>query len=229
MVPKNFLNMNKLKILLSFLFLTLILTSCLNYTQVTTIKTDGSGELFVHYWMSWDSKEDSIWLNKLYIFNPDSVKKQFESANNEINRVDTFINYEDSTIHTQVELEFVNFDSLLSTAAFKGSYFQLVDGPDGTKIISQFMAPVFIGIGINPKEYSYKIVYYLPGEILKHNADSKDSNKLTWEYTLDEIGKGKNLTATFRPYKLKETPSWVYISTLFVIIVVIFFLFRRRK
>lgn len=221
--------MEKTKIIFSFLFLTLLVTSCINYTQVTTIKTDGSGELFVHYWMRWDSKEDSVWLNKLHVFNPDSVRKQFESDNNEIERVNTFKNFEDSTIHTQVELEFMNFDSLLSTAAFKGSYFHLVDGPENTKIITQFMAPVFVGIGINPKEYNYKIIYYLPGEILKHNANQKEENKLTWEYTLDEIGKGKNLTATFRPYRLKETPVWVYASTLFVIVVVIIYLFRKRK
>ncbi len=217
------------KIIFLLPLLALILSSCLNYTQITTIKTDGSGEMFVHYWMKWEDKQDSVLLNKLYIFNADSIRNEFSSKHNSIERIDVFINFNDSTIHSQVELEFNDFDSLKYTRAFKGANFSLVDGPNETKIFSQFIAPFATGFGLKPDAFRISLVYYLPGDILDHNADAKSRNKLTWDYSLAEIGTGKIITATYRPFRLKETPHWVYYSTLTVILVVLFYLFRKRK
>lgn len=209
--------------------LALILTSCLNYTQITTIKTDGSGEMFVHYWMKWEDKRDSVLLNKLHIFNEDSIRSEFSSKHNTIERVETFVNYSDSTIHSQVELEFNNFDSLKYTKAFKGANFSLLEGANDTKIFSQFIAPFPTGFGLKSDQFVISLVYYLPGEILDHNAKYKSRNKLTWEYSLAEIGSGKTITATYRPFRLKETPPWVYYSALTVILIVLVYLFRKRK
>lgn len=217
------------KVILAIPFLILILTSCLNYTQITTIKTDGSGEMFVHYWMKWEDKRDSVLLNKLQIFNEDSIYSEFSSKHNTIERVETFLNYSDSTIHSQVELDFNNFDSLKYTKAFKGANFSLLDGPNDTKIFSQFIAPFPTGFGLKSDQFVITLIYYLPGEILSHNANSKSRNKLTWEYSLANIGSGKTITATYRPFRLKETPLWVYLSTLTVILIVLVYLFRKRK
>ncbi len=210
-------------------FLALLLSSCLNYTQVTTIKTDNSGEMFVHYWMKWEDKSDSVWLNRLHIFNEDSIKVEFSSKHNKIDRIDTFINYSDSTIHAQIEFDFENFDSLKHTLAFEGANFALVDGPDETRIFSQFITPFPTGFGIKGEDFEISLTYYLPGEILEHNAHSKSRNKLTWNYSLSDIGNGQKITAKFRPFRLKETPPWVYYSTLFVLLVVVYYLFRKRK
>lgn len=217
------------KVILAIPFLILILTSCLNYTQITTIKTDGSGEMFVHYWMKWEDKRDSVLLNKLQIFNEDSIYSEFSSKHNTIERVETFLNYSDSTIHSQVELDFNNFDSLKYTKAFKGANFSLLDGPNDTKIFSQFIAPFPTGFGLKSDQFVITLIYYLPGEILSHNANSRSRNKLTWEYSLANIGSGKTITATYRPFRLKETPLWVYLSTLTVILIVLVYLFRKRK
>jgi len=217
------------KVILVIPFLLVFLSSCLNYTQITTIKTDGSGEMFVHYWMKWEDKRDSVLLNKLHIFNEDSIYSEFSSKHNSIDRVETFVNFSDSTIHSQVELEFNSFDSLKYTKAFKGANFTLLDGPNDTKIFSQFIAPFPTGFGQKSDEFVIRLVYYLPGEILSHNANSKSRNKLTWEYSLADIGSGKTITATYRPFKLKETPLWVYLTTLTVLIVVLVYLFRKRK
>lgn len=217
------------KVILVFPIVLLVLTSCLNYTQITTIKTDGSGEMFVHYWMQWEDKRDSVLLNKLHIFNQDSIYSEFSSKHNTIERVETFVNYSDSTIHSQVELEFNNFDSLKYTNAFEGANFTLLDGPNDTKIFSQFIAPFPTGFGLKSDEFIITLVYYLPGEILNHNANSKSRNKLTWAYSLADIGTGKTISATYRPFRLKETPPWVYLTTLLVILVVLVYLFRKRK
>jgi len=153
------------KVLFIFPLFMLLLSSCLNYTQITTIKTDGSGEMFVHYWMKWEDKRDSVLLNKLHIFNEDSIYSEFSSNHNTIERTETFVNYSDSTIHAQVELEFNNFDSLKFTKAFKGANFTLHDGPNETKIFSQFIAPFPTGFGLKSEQFVITLVYYLPGEI----------------------------------------------------------------
>ena len=217
------------KVLFAIPFLLIILTSCLNYTQITTIKTDGSGEMFVHYWMKWEDKRDSVLLNKLHIFNEDSIRSEFFSKHNTIDRIETFVNYSDSTIHSQIELEFNDFDSLKYTNAFKGANFTLVDGPNDTKIFSQFIAPFATGFGLKSDKFVITLIYYLPGQIYSHNAISKSRNKLTWQYSLADIGSGKTITATYRPFRLKETPLWVYYSALVVLLVVLIYLFRKRK
>lgn len=144
-------------------------------------------------------------------------------------KINTFINYADSTIHAQVELEYNNFDSLKFTRAFKGANFSLVDGPNETKIFSQYLLPFATGFGLKPDDFKISLIYYLPGEILSHNAKSKSRNKLTWDYSLSEIRSGEKISATYRPFRLKETPQWVYFSSLLVILIVLYYLFRKRK
>ncbi|MBI1939754.1 MAG: hypothetical protein HYS25_16720 [Ignavibacteriales bacterium] len=216
---------NKSKIFLAALIL---LGGCLNYTQVTTIKTDGSGSMFIHYWMKWTNPKDSLIVEQLGIFEKDSVYNEFTSEYSSIKNVEVYRDYNDSTIHSKIELEFNSLDSLNNTRAFKGSELTIHDGEKNTKIFSQFIKPIATGFGFESKEFSLTYVYYLPGEILSHNATEITRNKLTWQYSLDEIGTGKFITAAYRPFKLKETPVWIYFCALLVLVVVIVFLFSKR-
>ena len=59
-----------------FLF---FITSCLNYEQITTIKTDSSGEMFIHYYTNLNNWHDTLILSNLGLFNGDSLRKQFTS------------------------------------------------------------------------------------------------------------------------------------------------------
>lgn len=219
----------KNKILIAFAFtLMLFMDGCLNYTQVTTIKTDGSGNMFIHYWMKWTSQRDSLLVEQFGIFNKDSVQKEFSSLFSSIKNVEVYRDYSDSTIHAKVELNFNSLDSLNNTKAFKNSALSIKDGPKNTKIFSQFIPPIATGFGFESKSFSITYIYYLPGEILSHNATEISNNRLTWKYSLDEIGTGKYITATYRQFKLKETPLWIYISAMFILVVVVVFLFSKR-
>jgi hypothetical protein len=211
----------------AFLFL-LTFSGCLNYTQVTTIKKDGSGNMFIHYWMKWTSSRDSIIVEQLGLFEKDSVYKEFTSDFNVINNVEVYRDFSDSTIHAKVEFGFNSLDSLNQLPAFKDSKLSIKNGENNTKIFSQFIAPIATGFGMKSKNFTMTYTYYLPGEILSHNATEISRNKLTWQYYLDEIGTGKFISATYRPFKLKETPSWIYYSALFVLIIVVVYLFSKR-
>lgn len=215
------------KIRLSLLPL-LFLTGCLNYTQVTTIKTDGSGNMFIHYWMKWSSQKDSVLIEQLGIFEKDSVYKEFNSEYNKITNVEVYRDFSDSTWHSKVEFEFTSLDSLNKTPAFKGAELSVKDAGKNTIIFSQFIRPIATGFGFESKKFSITYIYYLPGEILNHNSTEITRNKLTWKYSLDEIGTGKYITATYSPFKLKETPVWIYACALFVLVVVITYLFKKR-
>jgi hypothetical protein len=213
---------------LVLVFLFLGLTNCLDYTQVTTIKTDGTGTMFVHYFMKWSNQRDSSLVEQLGIFNRDSVYKEFTSEFSKVTNVEVYKNLQDSTIHGKVELAFNSLDSLNNTPAFRKSQLSVKDGAQNSKIFSQFIPPIATGFGLDSKSFELTFVYYLPGEILNHNATETYRNKLTWKYSLDEVGMGKYITASYRPFKLKETPIWIYIIALIVLLIVIVYLFSKR-
>ncbi len=218
-----------LKNFLTILILSVFLSGCLNYTQITTIRTDDSGKMFIHYWMNSFTKNDSAFINQLGIFNKDSLKSQFSKSFVDIKNIEIYHDYNDSTIHAQIEFYFTKFDSLNLLRPFKNNELSIKDGPEGTKIFSQFIPPFATGFGFDTKSFRVKYVYYLPGEIIKHNAKSRSNNKLVWEYNLDEIGTGKTIRATYIPFKLKETPLAIYILSLIVLLIVLFYLFKKRK
>ena len=94
---------------------------------------------------------------------------------------------------------------------------------------SQFIPPIATGFGIDGTEYTITYVYKFSGTIITHNAHMEDGQTLTWKYTLAEIGSGKTISVTFRPFKLKETPYWIYVLSGIVLLIVIIFLFRKKK
>lgn len=205
-----------------------ISNACLDYTQITTIKTDGTGNMFIHYFMKWTNPKDSTIIEQLGIFNKDSVYKEFSSQFSNITNVEVYKNPADSTLHAKVELKFSSLDSLNTTPAFRKSQLTVKESEKNIKIFSQFIPPLATGFGFENKNFSLTFIYYLPGEILSHNAVEQYRNRLTWKYSLSEIGMGKFITATYRPFKLKETPVWIYIIALFVFSVVLVYLFSKK-
>jgi len=219
----------KLKLFYILLPVVLLFNGCLNYYQETTLKTDGSGEMFIHYWMRSITPQDSVISSQFGIFSPDSIKAQFHSAYSDVSDIEVYNDGTDSTIHAKVELTFNNIDSLSQTKAFKDARFSLKDGAAGQKVFSQFITPAATGFGVDGSSFIITYIYYVPGDIITHNAHEKSNNKLTWNYTLADIGAGKTITATYRPFKLKETPIWIYGLAIFVLCIVVFFLFKKNK
>jgi LPXTG-motif cell wall-anchored protein len=217
------------KILIFSTFLTIFIIGCLNYNQDVTIYPDGSGTMQINYWMKVSDSTSVATILKLEIFNPDSIKKEFSSEFVKTLDVMTYSDSSDSTIHATIELTFNHIDSLNTVTALAQSKFSLADGASGQKIFSQFISPVTTGFGIDGSNYFVTYNYDIRGEIITHNATNKNGNILTWSSSLSEIGGGKAISVTFRPYKLKETPYWIYILAGLVLLVVIFFLLRRKK
>ena len=167
-------------------------------------------------------------LNRIGIFNADSIRNEFSSKYTKIENVEVFSDTTDSTTHAVIKLSFSNIDSLNYIKAFSEANFSLRDGAAGQKIFSQFIPPIETGFGIDGSNYNVTYKYVFSGDIITHNAQKVEGQTLIWHYTLAEIGRGKTISVTFRPFKLKETPFWIYIVSGFVLLIVIIFLFRKK-
>ncbi len=183
----------------------------------------------IDYWMMLPDKESIEFVDKLGIFNPDSIRSQFSSPFSKIENVEVYKDTIDSTTHAIIEFSFSNIDSLNKSKAFSDYHFKFTQSSSGLINFAQFVPPIATGFGIDANNYSVTYKYTFPGDIITHNAQEVSGRTLTWKYKLSEIGGGKTISVTFKPFKLKETPTWIFWLSGFVLIVVIYFLIRKRK
>lgn len=210
--------------------LIVLLGGCLNFEQEVSLNPDGSGSMKIHYWMQIPPVSKDEILPQLNIFNKDSLTAQFNSKDIKLHNLTVVADTTDSTFHTRIEFEFVHIDSLNKLKPFSDAGFSLQDGAAGQKIFSQFIAPVASGFGLeDAAKFHVSYVYSFPGEIITHNATTVGKKTLTWSYTLDQLGKGKTISVTYRPFKLKETPTWIFILAGAMLVIVTYFLFRKRR
>ena len=207
----------------------LVLTSCLNYKQEVVLQPDGSGSMKIDYWMSLPDSGSRNIAAELGIFNPDSIRNEFSSLYSKVENVEVFIDSGDTSTHAIVELSFDRIDSLNLTQMFADSKFRFNEETSGQIIFSQFIPPIAMGFGVNAENYTVIYQYTFSGTILNHNANDVKNNTLTWNYSLADIGVGKSINVTFKPFKLEKTPDWIYMLTGAVLALVIFFLFRRKR
>jgi len=210
-------------------FLLISFSGCLNYEQEVSFSPDGSGDMKVHYWVKADTADGKVVYSPLSIFNADSLRSDFSSPNIKIENITVSNDTTDSTAHAYVEFSFTHIDSLNKVKPFEEYHFSMQDGAAGQKVFSQFIPPIATGFGSNDSTFQVTYIYTFPGEIITHNATQVDKRKYIWKYSLAEIGKGKTISVSFRPFKLKETPYWIFFLAGFVLIVVVFFLFRKKR
>ena len=211
------------------LLLLLLLPGCINYIQDINLFSDGTGKMVITFWTKMPDEQSQKILDKTGIFNPDSLRNEFTSPYTTIKKISVYTDSTDSTTHAIVHLFFSNIDSLNKIKFFSTSNFSLNDGAEGQKIFTQFIAPIATGFGINSNNFSVTYKYTFGGDIITDNATEKQGRTLIWKYTFSEIGNGKTISVTFRPFKLKETPPWIYALSGLVLLLVIIFLFRKKK
>jgi hypothetical protein len=219
------------KKLLVVFVLFLSFSGCINYIQDVQLYADGSGSMRITFWTKMPGNESTKLLDKIGIgiFNPDSIRAEFSSKYTSIKSIRVYTDTTDSTTHAIINLKFTHIDSLNKTKAFTSSEFSLKDGDEGQKIFTQFIQPISTGFGVNGNAYHVTYKYTFGGYIISDNSTAKDGRTLIWDYTLSQIGSGKTISVTFRPFKLKETPPWIYALSGLVLLIVIIFLLRKKK
>ena len=222
---------NRSKLVYSFLIFLILITfsSCLNYYQEVTLYPDGSGKMRIDYWMRFVNEESEKVVDNLGIFDPDSIRSGFQSIYSKVENVNVYRDTTDFTTHAIIDISFTRIDSLNKTKVFSEYSFSFVEKTGGQILFSQFIPPIATGFGIDASTFTVTYKYTIPGDILSHNAQQVSGKSLTWHYNLSEIGGGKTISVTFQPYKLKETPIWIYFLSGAVLLLVVFFLLKKRK
>ena len=230
-IKKSFFDFGLYKTILTLfiLIITISLNSCLNYYQEVKLYPDGSGKMHVDYWMKFVNEESKIVAENLGIFNADSIRSEFQSRYTKIENVVVYRDSTDSTTHALIDFSFNHIDSLNKTKVFAESRFSFREKTNGQVDFSQFIPPIATGFGIDASSLNVTYKYNISGEIISHNAQQISGKSITWHYKLSEIGGGKTITVTFQPYKLKETPMWIFFLSGAVLILVLFFLLKKRK
>jgi hypothetical protein len=219
----------KIFFILYLLLIIIFFNSCLNYYQEVRLYPDGSGKMHIDYWMKFVNEESEKVAENLSIFNSDSIKSEFQSRYTKIEDIVVYRDSADSTTHALIDFSFNHIDSLNKTKVFSESRFSFKEKTGGQVDFSQFIPPIATGFGMDASSLSVTYNYIISGEIISHNANQTSGKTLTWHYKLSEIGSGKTIAVTFRPYKLKETPTWIYYLSGAVLLLVLFFLLKKRK
>ena len=207
----------------------LVLTACLNYEQDVILHPDGSGQMKIKYWMKFPDAGSKDATDKLGIFNPDSIRKEFTSRHSKVENVEVYVDSIDTTTHAIVEFSFDRIDSLNHTKMFADSKFRFIEETSGQIVFSQNISPIATGFGISGDDFKVVYKYTFTGTIINNDAHQVHDNTLTWNYSLADIGTGKSINVTFKPFKIDKTPDWIYMLTGTVLVLVIFFLFRRKR
>ena len=185
--------------------------------------------MHIDYWMKIINPESEKVIENIGLFNSDSISSEFSSEYIKIENVVVYKDTTDSTTHAQVDLSFTHIDSLNKTKAFADAQFSFKEGAAGQIVFTQFVPPIATGFGIDASKFFVSYKYIFSGDIITHNAHESSGRTLTWNYSLSEIEGGKTISATFRPFKLKETPVWIYILSGAVLLLVVFFLFSKKR
>lgn len=225
----SFIKSIKPFLLLVLFIMVTIFNGCLNYYQEVTLYPDGSGKMRIDYWMKFINEESEKVVDNLGIFNPDSIRSGFQSAYSKVENVNVYRDTTDFSTHAVIDISFNHIDSLNKTKVFAEYNFSFQEKTQGQILFSQFIPPIATGFGIDASTFNVTYQYTFSGEVLSHNAHQVSGKTLTWRYSLSEIGGGKTISVTFQPYKLKETPTWIYILSGAVLLLVLFFLLKKRK
>ncbi|HKI77785.1 MAG TPA: hypothetical protein VKA26_04525 [Ignavibacteriaceae bacterium] len=183
----------------------------------------------ITYWMKLPDSENIKTLDKIGLFNVNSIRDEFTSKFITIEDINVYTDSTDSTTHAIIDIIFQNIDSLNNTKAFANSNFSLQDGISGQKVFTQSIQPIATGFGFDGNNFRITYKYTFAGDVIKNNATDKEGRTLIWKYSLNEIGNGKTISVIFKPFRLKETPYWIYYLMGLVLLIVFIFLFKKRK
>ena len=210
-------------------FYLILLSGCLNYIQDVNIYPDGSGKMSLHYWSNLLYDINSDELKHLTYFNTDFLKKEFSSKYYKLEEIKLYTDSTDGTTHAIINITFNSIDSLNYSRTFQDSKFSLIDDGTGIKIFTQKIPSINDNLASDSSKYSITYKYTFYGKIYDDNSTEKDGKTLIWKFKPNEIGSGKTIYVKYKPFKLKETPEWIYILMGIVIIIILFFLLRRSN
>ncbi len=207
------------------IFLSFLLSGCINYEQFTTLRTDGSGTMEIHYWINQDIA--SSMTQGDFAFDKESVNKQYEALGVEVKDVRIESNAADSTKHVRVKLKFSDITQLSKASGFKSSGFEWNHAGSKITFKQNFHVNSGSSESMGLDKFTFTYTYNFPGDIVSTNATTYSGRTAVWKFKLSELSTDRSLIAVI-------AVSWfsaknIVIALVVVLAVLILFIVLRKK
>lgn len=191
----------KTKLTLSLLLLIsslMILSGCVNLEQKTSLKSDGSGTMKIHYW----SKSSNITGDELagFGFTEDKIKQNYSSSNTETENISIEKKDSDSTTHVNLDLKFKDINKLTDAKAFAKIKASWKEGKDGMEFKYILNADTSNAKQFGMESYKLNYEFEFPSEVISTNG-KMDGNKVSWNKTVADLKEDVEMTATLKTKK----------------------------
>lgn len=178
----------------------LYLSGCVNYDQKTTLNSDGSGSMKIHYWSKMSNFSMGTTLGK-FDFDEAKAKDNYKSANIDVKSVEVKDKLDDSTKHVNIELSFKDINKLSDAKGFSEVRASWKEGKDGMEL--KYLLMKDTSAANQSSDYTVTYTFTLPDEIISTNATKKEEKTCTWEYKLPDLAKDVEMTANVKKAKGK--------------------------
>ncbi|HMR39098.1 MAG TPA: hypothetical protein PKA90_01585 [Ignavibacteria bacterium] len=203
--------LNLLKII-SFVMLTVSMSSCINVNQKTKINKDMSGEMVLHYW----SPTNFVDIGDInmgddiagFSYMDSEIKKKYSSGNMEITNMRRVTSNVDTTTHIEINIVFKDINKLPESNGFANIEVSYAKGKDGMDF--RYFIPKDTSIRLNYVKdiNTLEYIFEFPDEVISTNGTiepttndkgEKINNQVRWKFQVsDHASEDFELTATVK-------------------------------
>lgn len=202
---------NYSRILILF-FLAFSLSSCLNVEQTTTIKEDGSGYMFLHYWTNKNFVEigDIAMGDDIggFSFISDEIKRKYTTETMEVLEMRRYNHDNDTTTHIEVIIKFMDFNKISESPGFATTTTSYIKGKDNTEFKYTIAKDTSIKLNYVTDKNTLEYIFVFPNEVVSTNGEiqptvkdstGKDAYPVKWKFLVsDHATKDFELNATIK-------------------------------
>jgi len=211
----------------AILFLTSVyFIGCVNYDQNTTLNSDGSGSMKIHYWTKMSNVTGTT-LGK-FDFDEAKAKQNYTSPTTDVKSVKMEDKLDDSTKHVYVDLTFKDINKLSEIKGFSDIRASWKEGKDGMELKYTLLKDTSAANQMGASDYKVTYTFEMPDEIISTNAEKKEGKTCTWEYKVSDLGKDIDMNAVVKKAKGKTCGIFGFISV-FGLIGLAYYTQRNKK
>lgn len=204
------------------------LTGCVNYDQKTTLSSDGSGSMKIHYWTKMSNFSMGTTLGR-FEFDEAKAKDQYTHSNLEVKSLKVEDELADSVKHVRIELSFKDINKLSEAKGFNNVKTSWKESTDGMELKYTLMKDTAAAKNMGASENTVTYTFEMPDEIISTNASKKDGKNLTWDFKVSDLSKDIEMTANAKGSSKKFCGLFGFIAGAMLIGLAYYTQSNRRK
>ena len=127
-----------------------------------------------------------------------------------------------------MEISFKDINKLSDAPGFQGAKISWKESTDGMELKYTLLEDTSASKTMGASDYKVTYTFDMPSEIVSTNATKKDGQKLTWNYTVADLGKDIEMTANVKKAKGKTCGIFGMV-TAFGLIGLAYYTKRKKK